>query len=149
MFILDTNAFNRALDSGIDSALLSRRGKLYVTHIQLNELKATKRTDRLNQLLAIFDSVEQEAIPTSAGVWKISEWGGAEWGSAGGSYENMLKRLNQINGGKKNNAQDILIAVTALKHRYTLVTDDGDLSTVLREFGGSAESFDEFIQYAR
>ncbi len=149
MFMLDTNAFNRALDIGVDPARLSRRGPLYVTHVQLNELQATKRTERLDQLLRVFEAVEQEAVPTSAAVWDISEWGAAEWGDAGGSYDEMLSRLNQLNGGKKNNAQDILIAVTALKRKFTLITDDEDLAAVLKEFGGSVESFEEFSKHAR
>ena len=61
----------------------------------------------------------------------------------------MLSRLNQLNGGKKNNAQDILIAVTALKREFTLITDDEDLAAVLKEFGGSVESFEEFSKHAR
>ena len=147
--MLDTNAFNRALDSSVDPKLLSRRGALYVTHIQLNELQGTKKpADRLDQLLRVFDSIEQERIPTSAAVWDVSEWGGAEYGSASGSYDKMLARLNQLNGGKRGNTRDILISVTALKHGYTLVTDDKDLKTVLLEFGGKAESFLEFTQDA-
>lgn len=120
-----------------------------MTHIQLNELQATKLTDRLNQLLKVFASVEQETIPTSAAVWGISEFGGAEFGSAGGIYDGMLAHLNRMNGGKKNNAQDVLIAVTALKHKCTLVTDDANLTSVLRKFGGSVESFAEFALRAR
>jgi len=149
MFMLDTNAFNCALDSDIDPKLLSRRGPLFVTHIQLNELQATKRTERLNQLLAVFTSVDQETIPTAAAVWGVSEWGGAEYGSAGGVYDAMLVSLNKRNGSKDNNAQDVLIAVTAYKHGYTLVTDDSDLSIVLRQIGGIAETFEEFCHQSR
>lgn len=149
MFMLDTNAFNRALDSGIDPSVLSRCGRLFVTHIQLNELQATKRTERLDQLLAVFTSMEPEKIPTAAAVWSVSEWGEAEWGSANGGYDAILADLDKRNGKKKNNAQDILIAVTALNHRLTLVTDDASLSSVFRKFGGTAESFDEFLRHAR
>jgi NAD(P)-dependent dehydrogenase (short-subunit alcohol dehydrogenase family) len=51
MFMLDTNAFNRTLDGAVDPASLSSRGKLFVTHIQLNELRATRRSERLTDLL--------------------------------------------------------------------------------------------------
>jgi predicted nuclease of predicted toxin-antitoxin system len=53
------------------------------------------------------------------------------------------------NRSKKNNVQDVLIAVTALRRGYTLVTDDEDLASVLREFGGAVESFGEFTAHAR
>lgn len=61
----------------------------------------------------------------------------------------MLAALDKRNGNKTNNAQDILIAITALKRKLTLVTDDASLSSVFREFGGAAESFKEFLQRAR
>jgi hypothetical protein len=101
MFMLDTNAFNQALDSGLEPSLLSSRGALFVTHIQLNELQATKKTDRLSQLLGVFSAVEQETVPTAAAVWNVSEWGGAEWGSADGTYDAMLASLNGRNRSKK------------------------------------------------
>lgn len=142
--MLDTNAFNRALDSGVNPATLSRNHRLFVTHIQLNELQATRKTERLNQLIAVFTLVEQEPVPTAAAVWGESEWGGAEFGDAGGAYPAMLERLNALNGNKANNHRDILIGVTALKRRYTLVTNDGDLSRVMREFGGNVMTFEEF-----
>lgn len=148
MFMLDTNVFNRALDSGLDPSVLSSRGPLFVTHIQVNELQATKKSDRLSQLLAVFTAVEQDAVPTAAAVWGVSEWGGAEFGSADGSFDAMLASLNKRNGDKKNNAQDILIAVTAFKRRHTLVTDDQDLAAVFREFGGAVATFGEFTAHA-
>jgi predicted nucleic acid-binding protein len=147
--MLDTNAFNRVLDSAIDPALPARGHHIYVTHVQQNELQATRNPDRLERLLAIFSAVPQDIVPTAAAVWDISEFDGAEFGDAGGTYPAMITRLNELNGGKKNNPQDILIAVTALKRKYTLVTDDGDLGVVMREFGGNTMTFVEFIADAR
>src|SRR6185295_16789129 len=79
-FMFDTNAFNRAVDSGADPKLHAARGQLFVTHVQKNELLATKNTQRLEALLSVFEAVEQETVPTAAMVWDVSEWGGAEWG---------------------------------------------------------------------
>lgn len=144
-FMFDTNAFNRALDCGIDPQSLSRRGPLYITHVQKNELQATKNTQRQAALLAVFDAVEQEAVPTAAAVWGVSEWGGAEWGDAGGLYERMLTSLNTLNRSKENNARDVLIGLTVLKRGLVLVSDDRDLRSVVRELGGEAISFEEFL----
>ena len=96
-------------------------------------------------MLSVFDGVEQESIPTSTAVWNLSEWDKAEWGSEGDGYAPMLERLNALNKGRKNNAQDILIALTALKRKLTLVTNDEHLAIVLRTFDGSAETFEEFV----
>ncbi|SRR6266849_1605675 len=149
MFMLDTNAFNRTLDGAVDPASLSSRGKLFVTHIQLNELRATRRSERLEQLLRVFTAVNQEKVSTVAAVWDVSEWGGAEYGDANGAYGAMLESLNSRNGGKENNTRDILIAVTALKRGYTLVTNDRDLAAVLQESGGKAITFEELVSDAR
>ena len=144
-FILDTNAFNRALDADMDPAVLARRGELYVTHIQHNELHATTNVERRQRLLGIFAEIEQAVVPTAAAVWGISEYGGAEFGNAGGAYDTMLESLNARNRGRQNNAQDILIAVTALIRGYALVTNDRHLAEVLRDAGGIALAFEDFV----
>ena len=144
-FMLDTNAFNRALDADLDPAALARRGELYVTHIQHNELHATTNIERRQRLMGIFAEVEQVVVPTAAAVWGVSEYGGAEFGNAGGAYNKMLLSLNARNRGRANNSQDILIAVTALTRGYILVTNDRHLSEVLREAGGTALAFEDFL----
>lgn len=48
----------------------------------------------------------------------------------------MLAALNSRNKGKKNNAQDVLIAETALLNQLALVTADADLAEVMKMFGG-------------
>lgn len=145
-FMFDTNAFNRAVDSGADPKLLAARGQLFVTHVQKNELQATKNTQRLEALLSVFEAVEQETVPTAAAVWGVSEWGGAEWGDADGLYGKMLANLNQRNKNKGNNAHDVLIGVTAIKRQCVLVSNDGDLREVVIEHGGHAITFEEFMK---
>src|SRR6266568_7586797 len=149
MFMLDTTVFNRVLDGAVDPASLSSRGKLFVTHVQLNELQATRRSERLKQLLGVFTAIDRERVSTAAAVWGVSEWGGAEYGDADGAYGTMLRSLNARNDSKDNNAQDILIAVTALKRGYTLVTNDRDLAAVFQESGGKAIAFEELMSDAR
>jgi predicted nucleic acid-binding protein len=143
-FLLDTNVFNRLVDLGVDPADLAKKGRLFATHIQLNELQGTGRQERPQALLAAFHSVEHERVPTAAAVWNVSEYGEAEWGDADGLYGEMLQSLNARNGNKPNNARDILTAVTAHKRQLVLVTDDVDLATVMRAHGGAALSFQEF-----
>jgi hypothetical protein len=147
-YLLATNVFNRLVDSNIDPPSLRAKGKLYVMHVQGDELHATRNRERAGQLLKMFEAVEREQIPTAAAVWDVSKWNEAEWGDARGLYGVMLERLNRMNTNKANNAQDVLTALTALKRGLRLVTDDRDLTTVMREHGGSALSFDEFMALA-
>ena len=36
-YLLDTNAFNRSLDLNIDPSTITRRGAVFVTHIQVTD----------------------------------------------------------------------------------------------------------------
>jgi predicted nucleic acid-binding protein len=144
-YLLDTNAFNRSLDLNIDPSTITRRGAVFVTHIQVNELSATRRTDRQLALLEILQKIDPARVPTSAAVWNLSEWGGAEWGDANGLYQPLLAALNERNGAKSNNPQDALIGVTAISRGLTLVTNDADLAATVREMGGDVMSFEAFI----
>lgn len=145
-FLFDTNVFNRLVDLGIEPAHLAAKGRLFTTHVQIDELQATRNAARAQALLDVFEKVPQERVPTAAALWNVSKYGEAEWGDAGGLYGRLLASLDARNGSKPNNAQDILTAVTAHKRQLTLVTDDKDLATVMRDHGGEAISVEEFIQ---
>ena len=97
------------------------------------------------ELLAAFDAVEQETVPTAAAVWGVSAFGEAEFGDGNGMFQPMMASLAQKNGSKKNNVQDVLLAVTAYAHGLTLVSEDVDLRAVMIEHGGAPISFDEFM----
>ena len=139
-FMLDTNTFNVILDTpDIEPSKLSCCGKFFVTHIQLNEIQATKKPpERLSKLLAVFETVEQDTVPTAAAVFDVSEYGNSEWSDANGDYDRILLLLKQKRSKSRGNANDALIGVTALKRRYTLVTNDPDLLASVIEMGGSA-----------
>ena len=142
--MFDTNAFNRALDTGVDPEILSSKGELFITHVQLNEIQATRNEARLDALLRVFTAIEQEKVPTSAAVWGVSEYGGAKYGDANGLYNTILNELNQRNGRQRGNTRDALIAVTAIQRNYTLVTNDSDLAMVIQSNGGTIETFEDF-----
>jgi predicted nucleic acid-binding protein len=143
-YLLDTNVFNRLVDMGVDPAAVVRAGALYVTHIQHDELQATRRSERAAALLEMLSVVKCERVPTAAAVWNVSNWGEAQYGDADGGYSRMLDSLNRRNSNKRNNAQDVLTAITALKRGLILVTDDADLADVFREFGDRSMSFSDF-----
>lgn len=135
-YMLDTNAINAALDQNIEPARITDRGAVFVTHIQVNELQATKRPERQLALLKALRAIDPAKVSTSAAVWNVSEWGGAQWGDADGRYQPLLSALIARNGGKQNNAQDALIGVTAITRGMTLVTNDADLAASVQELGG-------------
>jgi predicted nucleic acid-binding protein len=145
-FLLDANIFNRLVDRNVDPAALRGKGRIFVTHVQRDELAATRSSERAAALLAIFDAVEQRRVPTSAAAWGVSKFGEADFGDANGMVAPMMASLERRNGGKRNNLQDVLLAVTAHAHRLILVTEDADLRAVMVEHGGASLSFEEFMR---
>lgn len=143
-YMFDTNIFNEILDHKIDIASITN-ASLYVTHIQLNEIQATKNEERRNLLLQVFHEVDKETITTESAVWDVSEWGNAKWGSENNLYQPIMKRLGELNKKKKNNTQDALIAETAIVNTQILVTNDIDLQYVISEFGGKAIDLNAFM----
>ncbi|MEA3197457.1 MAG: hypothetical protein QOF32_1509 [Gammaproteobacteria bacterium] len=144
-YLLDTNAINAALDQNIEPARIASRGAVFITHIQVNELQATKRSERQVALLEALRAIDPVRVSTSAAVWNVSEWGEAQWGDAHGLYQPLLSALNARNGGKRNNQQDALIGVTAIAREMILVTNDADLAAAVQELGGVALPFESFI----
>jgi predicted nucleic acid-binding protein len=158
-YMLDTNVFNHVLDGRLDATLLEGRS-LFVTHIQHDEIQSTKDESRRGALMKIFDNVLQVQAPTStmvagvsvaggacasaegvlateSNVGGISRWGQAKWGTKDNIFEDMRRDLDALNKGKKNNAQDILIAETALRNKLVLVTSDVDLFQIMSKYGGA------------
>jgi predicted nucleic acid-binding protein len=144
-YMLDTTVFNHVLRDGMDAQTLPAQGQLFVTHVQLNELQATKDPNKRAQLLAVFATAPSQRVPTESAMWDVSEWDEAKWGTDDDLFEQMLGALNPRNGSKQNNSRDILIGETAIRREFCLVTDDADLSDVVRDFGGQPMRLQDFL----
>ena len=143
--MFDTNVFNKILDEDIDVECMHKGKPYFVTHIQQNEIENTKNLDRRTALLNTFHGINKTQVPTESAFYDISVWDGANWSAEDGVIKEIIQRLNAKNKSKKNNGQDALIAETALKNRYTLVTNDGDLREVMQDMGGIAMSVQELL----
>lgn len=135
-YIFDTNIFNRIADGDVDAVAISAAANLYATHIELNELQRTRKDERREQLLRVFDAIGPKRIPTESAVWGVSEWGGSKWTAEDNLYQPIVEALNAENGGKPNNTHDALIAEAAIRNGLALVTEDTDLAKVAKKHGG-------------
>lgn len=159
--MLDTNVFNDLLDGKIDLAALKGR-TLFATHVQRDEIGKTKDMQRKAELLAVFEELipQQQPtssavadisvadgcgasssgeVPTESAIWDISRFGQAKWGADDNIFEGMRRELDALNKGKRNNAEDILIAETALRNGLVLLTADKALQEVMRKYGGACD----------
>ena len=146
-YMLDTNVFNRVLRDNADPARLPK--PTFVTHIQRDELSATKDSLKREALLKVLDDAEADSIATASAAWDVSNWDESEWGSNDGVWESMLAALNQLNKGRKNNTQDILIAETAIRKGHILVTDDAHLAAVTQQLHGQVMSLRYYLARAQ
>lgn len=163
----DTNIFNAILDGSLDIGQF--KGLAYITHIQHDELQNTKDPTRKHALLKIFDevvtdesSIDTESfvldvsrlnmaklggrrLPTESAIWDVSRYGQAKWTPEDSIYQAIKDRLDSFKK-KQNNIQDALIAETAIKNGLALVTNDQNLCTVAKEFGGTVKNLEEITK---
>lgn len=160
--MIDTNIFNHLLDGKVDiSALKSLGLKLYVTHIQYDELNKTPNAKRRSELLKLTssltdDSIDTESmvigvsrldssrissdvIMTESAVYDVSKWGLAKFTKENSLYETIRAELDKKNS-KPNNIQDALIAETSILNNLVLITNDKNLKLVVERIGGLVQS---------
>jgi len=145
-YILDTNVFNQVLDGEIDVKRF-QGNKLFATHVQFDELQETPDSVRREKLVSVFTWIGPKQIPTESAVWGVSKWGEVKWSDGVKFFETILARLKELDirskktKKPKNQSRDILIAVTAIKQKLVLITNDKNLTIVTQEFGGQVEDF--------
>jgi predicted nucleic acid-binding protein len=147
-YIFDTNIFNHILDGQVDLSFLEKIQPCYTTHLQNDELQATKDVDRKSRLLAIFKTIPQKEIATESFVLGHSGLGMAKLGK-GNLYNEIKKKLDDLNDGRSSNVNDALIAETAIINGLTFVTDDGDLYEVVNEYQSPCINLDALLHHAK
>jgi predicted nucleic acid-binding protein len=95
---------------------------------RLDEAKLSGRIDEV-QL------TEGGMTQTLSAVWGASKWGESMWSGDQSLYPVLRAELDHKKA-KPNNVQDALIADTAIRGGYVLVTDDTDLAEITKKYGG-------------
>ncbi len=143
-YMVDTMIINRILDHDLDLKYFKRQDmQIFTTHVQRDEINNTKNKTRRNELLSVFQEVDN-SIPTESALWDKSNWCESKWGTDD-LVEKILEELDKKDK-MKSNPQDALIADTAIKNNYILITEDDSLYYVVTEvFKGSAQKLDDFL----
>jgi len=134
--VLDTNIFNKLVDGVLKIEQLPSNDGFIATHIQIDELSNTSNNERRAQLLLQFAAMVPTLEPTESSVFGISRFGQGKWNS-GELAERLKLDLDAINGSKRNNWQDALIAEAAIANSHMLVTCDSDLAVVAKKHGAN------------
>ena len=170
--MFDTRAFNLVLDGPFPVSQLKGSVAAHATHIQRDEISNTKNQRRKAALLEVFREVVTESVPTDSlvlgvsrigaarlggerivptesAVWGVSRWGEAKWTAQDNLYVPIKAELDKLNKGKANNVQDALIAETAIKGSYILVTDDAHMIDVAKRYGSKCMSLEDLLTHGQ
>jgi predicted nucleic acid-binding protein len=138
-YVVDTCAINRIADELFDpDSELPAGSEFYITHVQYDELNNVpdKDKERRAQLSLVTAKLRPKLIPTESTAWDVTRWDQAKLGE-GATYNDVRAALDARNRRKANNPQDALIAESALKNGWTLLTADRDLADVVEDRGGT------------
>jgi predicted nucleic acid-binding protein len=145
-YLLDTNVFNKLNDGQLQLDAF-RDLDIVVTHIQWEELSATKNSARKAELLRTFEKINPKTDRTASALFDVSVFDQSAFAADGVVEGKMTARLSQLDAaaGKKhrdpkNRQRDVLIAHTAIKNNVTLISDDKNLRQLVCEFRGRAIS---------
>ncbi len=144
--MFDTNIFNHIIEGKIILEQTENVHQYFITHIQQDELNATKNIEKKQELLNIFKIVEQILIPTESALWEISDWDSSKWNEKIGLYNKVLMQLEKEKPHHRGNKKDALIGETAIKTSTILITDDNALRKTVTKLGGRAMSLNDFLQ---
>lgn len=139
-YVVDTNVINWLVDGKIDRSALPEGGEFVATHIQIDELNRTSDEDRRARLFLILTSTIGELLPTESAIMGTSRFNWCKMGD-GVVYSSIKKELDAINGGRRSNIHDALIAEVAIINGFTLLTADGDLANAARNNKGMVQHF--------
>lgn len=134
-YVVDTNIFNKLIDGKVSLSELPADAEFVATHVQLDELNATRNLERRANLRAQFLTLSPVIEPTESIVWDVSRWDQGKWSDENCVADAIKRELDGVNGAKGNNWQDALIAEVAVKNGYGLITGDHDLANVVRKLG--------------
>jgi len=137
-YMLDTSAIGEIDDGAVSAlALYTANDDFYVTHVQEDELDAAGNYAPV--LEKVLDVVDADSVVTHGFISGISQSGRA---GVGGGVKGIERKLSDDDG---NELMDAIIANTAIRNDYILVTHDSELRTVVNEeTPGQAISIAEF-----
>ena len=140
-FVVDTCIINKLIEGKISLIALPQNCSFFASHIQIDELNKTPDAERRAQLFLKFAEISPKIIPTESFIWDVSRWDQAKWND-GQLYNNLKQSLDALNKSKPSNANDALIAETAIVNNYTLLTSDKDLTKVAKNLGCNVVYFE-------
>jgi len=139
-YAVDTSVFNWLAESKIKKSSLPSDGGFAITHVQVDEINETNDKEKRARLVLIQTALACKLLPTQTFLADFSRPDHARHGD-GRLFTALKHTLDILNGNKKNNSRDALIAEAAIAKGLTLLTADGDLKSATEKHGGKVMFF--------
>ena len=156
--MFDSNIFDEFIDRPEYVELITGSVDVVATHIQRDQINDTPCAEKRMKLCRIFhDLVPDEPhvrgkglVSTESAVWNISKWNSAKW-SSGGDLIEQLRGSVKPDAGRSyvRKTTDALIAETAIKNSFTLVTKDNRLRKKVTKVGGKSMTWEQLREHCR
>ena len=156
--MFDTNVFDELIDHPELIGLITGCVDVVATHVQRDEINQTTCQETKTKLCRVFgDIVPDEPhtrgeglVSTESTVWNISKWNSAKWTKG----DNLIARIRgavspYAEKRYGNRTRDALIAETAIKNGFPLVTEDTKLSKQVTSLGGRSMSWEQLLDHCR
>lgn len=130
-YMLSTDVFSEVLDGRREPRQFTR-GRLFATHVQLDEIRNITDRSRRGALLALFSEITSDLSPQV-----LTRWGQAKWGTEANLLEAMRRDLDALDERERTSTHDVLIMETAFRYGWVLVTSDRHLFEVMVRYGGT------------
>ena len=127
--MFDSNIFDDLVSGKLPLDLFgSTNIKIYVTHIQIDEINKCEEIDKRARLFLLMVELKSEKRATESFILGTSRLGSAKLGDS-----NIIETLR---AGNLKYTNDALIGETAIKNNLVLITNDSNFRKKVENLGG-------------
>lgn len=143
-YMLDTNIYDYILDNEIDFSIIKRKGNLFITNVQLSEIKNITNTERRNSLLNLIKRLNPSKLNLESGIWLDDLY----WDDEQPWLDEVNENCNFLlgNSQKKKPWKDALIGEVSKNKDLILVTNDNNFKNRANLNGIKVNDIEEFLK---
>lgn len=142
-YMLDTNVYDYILDNCVDILRIKSKGHLFITDVQISEIRNIKNSERRTSLLNLIESINPSKLIIESGIWIDDLY----WDDGQPWIDIINKDCNSLLGNSQRNKpwKDALIGEVSKVKDLILVTNDKDFKNRAISIGIKTCYLDEFL----
>jgi|GEM_PF-2075175 len=142
-FIFDTQIYDYILDNNVDSQVIDKCGTLYITNVQLSEIKNIPDTNKRSKLLNLIENLQPNKLNLDSGIWLDDLY----WDDSQPWVDETGEAFKALLGNSQNKRpfKDALIGEVAKNHNLLLITNDKNFSNKAVLLGIKTMTIEDFL----